>query len=401
MQVLIGFDLFPNGIGDWFTLDDPTKGVLDSGYKLPGNVLVDVTPYVRAVTVNRGRSRQLEKFTAGAANLVLDNRSRIFDPLNAASPYRGNLVPGKQVLISSMGAPIYAGNVADWSYSYDLNGDATAEPSCSDAFAYFATRDLTAGTATAQLTGARVNAVLDAIGWADTDRDISAGQATLDADVVPVNQNALAYLQKVELSETGALFMGKQGFVTFRDRGDLQEFDTQAVFGPSGIPFESIGVVYGVEELWNKVSVTYTAGSVIAGTAIAEDLDSQHDYGVFQTNYDTLLGTLADAQEVAQRQVARYSQPQYRIEEITVNLTGVGPSIASQVLALDLGDVVEVSWTPNSVGSAITQYVAIDGIRHEATPEVHRVSLRMSEASASFTLDNPVFGVLDQNPLGI
>jgi hypothetical protein len=42
-------------------------------------------------------------------------------------------------------------------------------------------------------------------------RDIGPGQSTLDADVVESTTNVLAYLQLVETSEFGALFIGRQG----------------------------------------------------------------------------------------------------------------------------------------------------------------------------------------------
>ena len=100
-RVQIAFDLSANGVGDYFTLDDATKGVLDNAtYKLGGDVLVDVTAKVRSVQVRRGRSRQLERFTAGNANIVLDNRDRAFDPLNTASAYYGSILPGKQVIVA-------------------------------------------------------------------------------------------------------------------------------------------------------------------------------------------------------------------------------------------------------------------------------------------------------------
>ncbi len=65
MKVEIAFDLAANGLGSFFTLDDPVKGKLDNTlYVLGGDVLVDVTSTVRQVSVKRGRNRQLEKFTA-------------------------------------------------------------------------------------------------------------------------------------------------------------------------------------------------------------------------------------------------------------------------------------------------------------------------------------------------
>lgn len=402
MEVSIGFDLAANGVGNWFTLDDATKGALNNAtYTLSGEVLVDVTDDVRSVTIRRGRSRTLQKFTAGNATVVLDNRAANgakYDPTNTSSPYYGSVVPGKQITITRDGIVLYVGNTADWNYSYDVNGDAVAEPSAVDGLAYLAQQTLSAGTATSQLTGDRVTTILNAVGWPVTQRSISAGQATLDADVVAEGTNALAYLEKVaDVSEPGAVFIDASGLVAFRDRTDLQDASVSSVaFGGTGIPYQSCEVVYGTEEMTNAVSVTYTAGSVVAGTAVATDAVSQTAYGVIDASYETVLSNLAQAQALADWQVGIYAQPRYRVDSISVNLGGLSSTDVATVLALDLGSIISV--TPPNASSV--QVVTIDGIEHSANPGEHVVGFRMSETTAAFVLDSSAFGVLDSNVLG-
>jgi hypothetical protein len=401
MRVQIAFDLAANGIGDFFTLDDTTKGVLDGAtYLLAGDVLVDVTGTVRAVQVRRGRSRTLEKFTAGNANVTLDNRDRSYDPTNADSPYYGSLVPRKEVRIDVDGAYLFVGNVEDWNYSYSLSGDSIAEPSCVDGLAYIATQTLPAGTATSQLTGARIGAVLNTISWPAATLSISTGNATLAADVVADGANALDYLQQVALSEPGAFFMSSDGMATFLDRTDLQApADTGVVFGDGGIPFTDIGVVYGTEEMTNQASVTWSAGTAIGGTAVADDLTSQAAYGVMESAYTTLLSSALQADDLADWLVGQYAQPRYRVDRLTVRLDGLLGSQVNDVLGLDLGSVVQVTWTPNALGSAVSQVVFIDGIEHSATPAQHDVTFTLSETQAAFILDSEEFGLLDQDSL--
>ena len=402
MKVQIAFDLAANGVGDFFTLNDPIKGVLgNSSFKLAGDVLVDVTSTVRQVSVKRGRNRQLEKFTAGNANIVLDNRDRIYDPLNTASPYFGSIVPRKQVTISDEGQIIYTGQVADWNFDYSLSGDSTAQVSCVDAFSLLVDPFLTADTETAQLTGARVNAVLDDVGWPLAKRQVSAGKATLDADVIEVDKTkALDYLNKVSLSEPGALYVANNGDLVFRDRADAQNASGSITFGTGGIPFSDIGVEYGVEEMANQVSVTYYGGTAIAGTAIARDETSIGQYGTLDENYDTLLSSASDAQSLANWQVGLFAQPRYRVDRITVALDALTTLNQQSVLAVELGDVVTVTWTPNNVGAALSQLVTIDGIDFSANPSARRISFTMSETAAAFILDDLVFGVLGNNLLG-
>ena len=402
MRVQIAFGLNANGVSSYFTLDDATKGVLDGAtFKLAGDVLVDVTSRVRSVQVRRGRSTQLERFTAGNANLVLDNRDRALDPLNAASPYYGSIKPGKEITVERDGKAIYAGNIADWNYGYDVSGDSLALPSAVDGIAIVSGQTVTPGTEVSQKTGARVSAILTEIGWPSAQRVISTGQATLDADYVGDNVNAMQYLSQVaDVSEPGAIFVSKAGLMTFRDRADLQAYTSGVTFGPSGIPFTAIGIDFGSESLKNSISVTYTAGTVVAGTAVAASTASQEAYGVVDKTYTTVLASLADAQALANWQLSLYSEPVYRVNALTVNLDGMTSTQAGQVLDLELGDAVQVSWTPNGIGSAVTQIVSIDGIEHLATPAMHEVTFTLSQTLAAFILDDPVFGVLDDDILG-
>ena len=107
-KVYIAFDLSAQG-GNFFTLNDTTKGLLNSTYVLGGNILTDVTNYVASVSINRGKSRELDRYTAGSLNVVLHNDSRIFDPFNTASIYYGNIVPRKQIVIETNGNRIFTG----------------------------------------------------------------------------------------------------------------------------------------------------------------------------------------------------------------------------------------------------------------------------------------------------
>lgn len=398
MKVSIAFDLSANGVGSWFTLDDATKGVLDGAtYVLAGDVLTDVTSDVRSVQIRRGRSRQLSKFTAGNANITLSNATRKYDPQYASSPYYGSIVPRKQVVIERDGYTLGTFLSEDWNFSYDLSADNTAEVSCVDGLAQLAAYNLDASTRTAQVTGTRIGAVLDTIGWPTPQRAISTGQATLGADTVAADTNALAYLQKVEASEPGALFVNRAGAVTFKDRNDLQSFTSGVTFADdgTGIGFQDIEVTYGTEELFNSVAVTY-----VGGTVTSVSTASTTSYGTLDTTIDSLLGSSADAQALADWMVGKYAQPTYRITGLSVNLDGVTTAQQTQLLGLDLGDVVYVTWTPNATGAAIAQYCTVEGIEHNATPAAHMVNLTLAKTFASFLLDSSTFGVLDTNSLG-
>lgn len=402
--VTIAFDLGANGIGDWFTLNDTVKGVLDQGtYKYSGSVAVDVTSDVRQISTRRGRSKQLERFTAGACTVTLDNRTRRYDPTvgTAISPYAGQIKPGKEVTVTVAGHPVYAGIIQDWNLDYEVAGDSTADAVCADGFSLLAQTIVSAGTATSQNTGARIDAYLTPLGWPTAQRSIATGQATLLADTIKANQNGLQYLQKVEASEPGALFIGADGVLVFRNRIQVQSWGgvTFADDG-TGIPFMNLGIEYGTEQLYTQVSVTRSNGSASVGTATATSTINQTTFGRTDLSVDTLLSTDAQATNLANWLLGKYQEPQLRVTELKCRLDSLTATQAGQVLSLELSDVVKFVFTPNQVGSAITQYLIIDSIAHDIKPDAHEVTLSVSETQLGFVLDDAVFGQLDDDIYG-
>lgn len=111
---------------------------------------VDVTAYVREITTRRGRSDEFQDFGSGTATIVLDNRDRRFDPLNASSPYAGNLVPRKQIRVRAVttSSPlitqdVYRGYVSGWPVSLtDAGFDSTVTLECFDALGLLATEEI-------------------------------------------------------------------------------------------------------------------------------------------------------------------------------------------------------------------------------------------------------------------
>jgi hypothetical protein len=158
--------------------------------------------------------------------------------------------------------------------------------------------------------------------------------------------------------------------------------------------------VWGTEEMKNTVSVTFTAGGTVAGTALAQDTASQAAYGVIDQTIATILSSSVEASALSSWLVGLYAQPQYRVDTLTVSLDGITSVQKASVLDLELGDVVTVGFTPSSIGSAISQIVSIDKISHQALPDRHDVTFTLSETLAAFILDDAVFGVLDDDILG-
>lgn len=114
-------------------------------------IWVDVTDYVREVTVRRGRSDEFQEFEAGTATITLDNRDRRFDPLNTSSPYSPNVVPRRGIRITALNTiggtttsfRMFRGFVEGWPVSItDAGFDSTVTVECVDIMGLLAQEEL-------------------------------------------------------------------------------------------------------------------------------------------------------------------------------------------------------------------------------------------------------------------
>jgi len=400
--VEIGFDLSALG-GPFFILDDAVQGVLDNTeYTLGGTLFYDVSEYVRSVSVRRGKSRQLDRFTAGGSSIEFNNNSRAFDPENLTSPFYGQIIPKRTIKVETGGSAVFYGVVDDWNLNYDLSGLSTTNADCVDGFTLLAQRALSAHTATSQLTGARVNAVLDRseVDWPSSLRDIDTGSQLLQADVVADGTNALEYLQTVTNTEPGSIFIGSDGFIVFKDRSVAPVSAGLVTFSDdgTGVEFSDVQVVYGSELLYNYIQIERNNG----GTAIVQDDDSINSYGqqaLIQSGL--LMNTDADALELANYLLGQYSEPEYRFESLTVQLEALSPTDQASVLGLEIGETARIKFTPNNVGSQIDKYASIIRIDHDIQPASHRITFGFQTLDySSIVLDDTEFGLLDTGRLG-
>jgi hypothetical protein len=120
VTVEVGFGVNAVG-GDFFVLDDPVRGELDNATYLlaPDTVFIDVTEHVAAVSIDRGRERELDEYATGTASIVFNDDDRTFDPAYSGSPYYGEIVPMKRARVSWQGIDLFNGWVDDWSVIYE------------------------------------------------------------------------------------------------------------------------------------------------------------------------------------------------------------------------------------------------------------------------------------------
>jgi hypothetical protein len=397
-QVEIGFDLTETGAGPFFLLDDPVKGKLDNTeWLLGGTLFYDVTDKVTSITIQRGKNRQLDQYDAGLANVVFNNNDRTFDPEFAASPFFGQVIPKRQLRISSAGVMQFFGLVDDWNLTYEPNGDSLASAACSDATSLFANQFLPQRTNTVQKSGERVAEILSLpeVNWPSEQREIQTGQMTLGADTITEGTEALTYLRLVEASEPGSFFISKSGNAVFKDR--LTAATSEGVVfadDGSGIPYAQIKVEYGSENLHNEIRVT---SAITENEVIALATASIQEYGVLALNLPGLLiNDDDDLEQLAIFYANKFKDPEYRFDAVDIILDQRTPEQQAEVLGIELNDVVEIKFTPNGIAPAIVKYAEVISINQTIDPVNHIVQLGFATLDfALFVLDDAEFGKLD------
>lgn len=399
-KVEIGFDLSATGTGPFFRLDDSVQGVLDNtSFFLAGPLFYDVTNLVQSVAIQRGKNRQLDQYDQGLANVVFNNNLRTFDPEYTLSPFFGQIIPKRQIRISSGGIVQFFGLIDDWNLLYAPNGDSTAAAACSDALSSFATQTIGTRTNAVQQSGDRVSTILSLpeINWPTDQRSIETGQMQLGADIIPDNTNALTYLRLIEQSEPGSFFIAKNGWVTFKDRiAAPTSTGITLADDNTGIPYQSIKVQYGSELLANEVVVE---SAITSTQATATDLNSIEEYGIFNlTRTGLLINNNADLTSLASFYAAKFAQPEYRFESVEILLDELTDTQTTNLLNLELGDVVQIKFTPNRIAPAISKYAEVIRIDNSVTLENHVMSLGFATLDfALLVLDDPIFGKMDSN----
>jgi hypothetical protein len=392
-----------------FVLDDVVKGVLDNTeYTLGGDRFFDITDRLISASTSRGKNQALDRIDAGQLNIVLDNFDRLFDPLYEAGFYYSQLIPGREIRISCNGFPVIYGFVDDLDIAYEPGNRSVVSFQAADALSDLTINNLPEVSPDVELSGARVTRILDLpeVAWPTDKRDIDTGNSFMSDTDISEGTQAVAYLQLIATSEAGEVFVSKDGKFVFKARNsapgsiDLIFTDEGAIPGYTVIPFAELGVVYGTEELYNRIVLTNDFPS-FPDEASAEDAESQLLYGPRSYTATGLLNNEAsDLQFLADFLLARFKEPQYRFSNLSVILDVLSEAQQNEVLDLEIGDVVQVRFTPSGIPPAIEQYVRVIGISHDWQNNEKRINLALERLDFSlFILDDAVFGILDDDRL--
>lgn len=406
IQVLVGFQT-TTGFGQPFQLNDAVYGLLNTG-TLGGLAYADLTSLVESVNITRGRSRQLDQFNAGTATVTFNNASRILDPLNTSSIYYPYVLPRCPIQILANGIPIYTGLITDWNLDYDIasNGD-RMYASCSDAFTVLANTTLVARTVTQELTNARINTVLD---YTEVQyqgaRNIGTGSSTLGASAsssgfnIADGTNLLTYLQLVNTSEQGYLYVAADGTLTFKGRTSVLNPVSGATFSYTGsIPYQTLLNSYGDEILYNYIVTQSPAGV----QQIASDATSIAQYQSQSLNLTNLLNsTVSEVAGLGNYLLGKYKNPVLRFTNVSTQMAALSTANQNICFNLDLTSIATVvkNFTTGSPATE-SQTLIVSGISHNITPGSHIYSLQFESTDGNqyLTLDDAIFGTLSTTNL--
>jgi hypothetical protein len=407
VKVELGADLGRRD-AETFTLDDEIKGLLDNTeFTLGGTRFFDITNRLISVSTQRGKSVALDRIDAGNSSINLDNSDRLFDPLFESGFYFGQLEPGKEVRISCNGVPVIHTYIDDLDIAYEPGNRSVVTIRGVDGLSDLTINNLPEVSPDIELSGARVIRILDLpeVAWPLDSRIIDPGNSLMSDTEIAEGEQTISYLQLIATSEGGEVFVSKDNKFVFKERNSVPNVpnliftDEESIPGFTAISFSDLGVIFGSEELYNRIIVSND--QLFPDEAIAEDLESQETFGPRSYTVEGLLNNDPDElQFLADFLLARYKEPQYRFNTLSVIMDTLSESEQDEVLDLEIGDIVQVRFTPSGIPPAIEQYVRIIGISHDWSVNEKRINLNLESLGFSlFVLDNPVLGVLDEDRL--
>ena len=188
---------------------------------------VDVTSYVKSVSINRGISRQLDDYSAGTLSVTFTNNDRTFDPLNTSSIlwYGAGgytlVQPAGRIRYTANGVRRFTGFIQSWDFTYDEAGfDGQAQLTALDEMFRVSNAVFTGGYAwSVEPTSDRIQTVMNYNGFGASEYSgVRAGQTLLGTDAWNAGDNVLSYLQNVARSEPGDFYSNASAVMQFKDR---------------------------------------------------------------------------------------------------------------------------------------------------------------------------------------
>jgi hypothetical protein len=371
-------------------------------------VIVDVSDKVNRVVTSRGRNALSDQFQTGELTLRIVDQNGDFNPQNVTGPYYNLLTPMKKVQITatfnSVTYPIFSGFITSYVTTYPKDAEEVAytEIKAVDAFRLVSNAQISTvtGATAGDLSGTRINEILDEIDWPATMRDVDAGLTTMQADP-GTNRTALAALTTVATSEYGALYVDANGSFVFQDRavtvGSIAGTPTVFADNGTGIVYSDASWILNDTLIFNKSTITRVGGTAQVATNQAS-IDKYFLHSYFLDNL--LMQTDAVALDYALAYTASRAETSIRVDSIVLDL--YTPNYDTGIVAaldLDFFDPITIITTQPG-GSLLEKTLQIFGVRMNISPNSWKTTFTTLEPVIDgFIIGNVDYGVLGQNVL--
>jgi hypothetical protein len=371
-------------------------------------IIVDVSDQINFIQTTRGRNPLFDEFSTGQLTLRIVDQNGDFNPTNPLSPYSPDLTPMKKVQITATyGAttyPIFSGFITSYVNTQPKDATEVAYTTIQavDAFRLAQNAQITtvAGASAGNLSGTRINQILDQIDWPATMRDVDAGLTTLQNDPGTL-RTSLGAMQTVANSEYGALYVSADGEFVFQDRavtaGSIGGTITTFNDNGTGISYANANWKLDDTLVFNSSTVTRKDGT--PQTAINQASIDKYFIHSFQIQ-DLLMQTDAVALDYARAYTASRAETSVRCDSIELDL--YTPNYNAGIIAaldLDFFDPIRVVTTQPG-GSTLDKTLQIFGVQNVITPNSFRVVFTTLEPVLdSLILNNNIYGTLDYNVL--
>jgi hypothetical protein len=371
-------------------------------------VIVDVSDKVNRVVTSRGRNALSDQFQTGELTLRIVDQNGDFNPQNVTGPYYNLLTPMKKVQITatfnSVTYPIFSGFITSYVTTYPKDAEEVAytEIKAVDAFRLVSNAQISTvtGATAGDLSGTRINEILDEIDWPATMRDVDAGLTTMQADP-GTNRTALAALTTVATSEYGALYVDANGSFVFQDRavtvGSIAGTPTVFADNGTGIVYSDASWILNDTLIFNKSTITRAGGTAQVATNQAS-IDKYFLHSYFLDNL--LMQTDAVALDYALAYTASRAETSIRVDSIVLDL--YTPNYDTGIVAaldLDFFDPITIITTQPG-GSLLEKTLQIFGVRMNISPNSWKTTFTTLEPVIDgFIIGNVDYGVLGQNVL--
>jgi hypothetical protein len=404
-EISVSFD-FSSGatFGYPFTIGDAKYGVLGTGTLGSSTVpvpIVDLTPNVRNITINRGRDIQADTYIAGTAVVRITDPNSYFNPQNTASPYSGYLVPLRKVRIAATTATtqefLFSGYTTEYRYTYDQAEQmGYVDIYIADAFRLFNLAQITtvADSGAGQATGTRIGKILDQVDFPSNMRTIATGQSNCIADPGTL-RTSLNAIKNAEFSEQGAFFINGSGTAVFKDRNSVASSISGSPIEfnqTGGIPYRNLVFAFDDKLIINQAQMTRLGGTA----QFYQNADSIARYFPHQYSaQDLVIDTDANALNIAATYVATRAETTIRIDQMLVDL--LDPAVPTDtMIGLDYFDNVRISnIQPDS--STITKTLQVQGLSWNISPNSMQVTVTTLEPIT----DGFIIGSTERGIIGV